>query len=483
MPDPRPQYQHGTGTIGDQTFHWGSGSPGQYWSIPYGDYPVTPDAPTGDWAHKAGAIPIANNVIPDAQLGRDRIGIMIHSGSSDSLDKLYTQGCFKVAPSEWPQVRAEILKEAGSGPLYLHVQPGGQASFTNTKTLAQTSIPTAGAPGAPVASGTPINSANAPVPGALANQGPESVGSQPAYTFTLPKNAPMGMGNNNPLNIKYYKGAEKDYTGLIGPSDNTDQGDPQMKFGSPEAGWNAAYSLLNKKYAGGKTTPNMIIAGQGGWTPGNTAAAANVAKLAGIGPDDDIGFGDKDKAHKFMRALVTQEQGEAAKAYPDEMIAASIGGNAPAAGAPPAGSPTAVAAAPAAPAAPQSWLDKLIGSPVDKDGNPTGAKSPLQELSQASIARLGSEGQTERQEAPQSQMSMQGPGVHMPTGPSQAYGMTLNSFSTPLTWARGARALPGLGQAGLQGVPVAAPGVSLNSVLPSSQGLGYGIDDVGYGYG
>ena len=82
MADDRPQYQHGVGTIGGSQFHWGSGSPGQYWSIPYGDYPVTPDAPTGAWAQSVGAIPIANNVIPDPLLHRDRIGIMIHSGSA-----------------------------------------------------------------------------------------------------------------------------------------------------------------------------------------------------------------------------------------------------------------------------------------------------------------------------------------------------------------------------------------------------------------
>ena len=158
---------------------------------------------------------------------------------------------------------------------------------------------------------------------------------------------------------------------------------------------------------------------------------------------------------------------------------ATGGGPAPASAAP----AVASNAAPAAKAGEPSWWEKITGSPVDAEGKPTGKNSPLQDLTQASIAKLGSEGQTERQEAPQSQMSMQGPGVHMPIAPSQAYGMTLNSFSTPLTWGRGARVLPGLGQAGLQGVPAAAPGVSLNSVLPSSQGLGYGIDDVGYGFG
>lgn len=163
-----------------------------------------------------------------------------------------------------------------------------------------------------------------------------------------------------------------------------------------------------------------------------------------------------------------------------------LGAGAPAnTGSSPATTVATAPTTPTTPAAPQSLWDKLTGTPVDAEGKPVaGAKSPLQELTQASIARLGSEGQTERQEAPaQSALSMQGPGVHMPIAPSQAYGMTLNSFSTPLTWGRGARVLPGLGQAGLQGAPVAAPGVSLNSVLPSSQGLGYGIDDVGYGYG
>ena len=304
--DDRPQYQHGVGTIGGSQFHWGSGEPGKYWSIPYGDYPVTPNAPTGAWAHQAGAIPIANNVIPDPLLGRNRIGIMIHSGSSDSLDQLYTRGCFRVAPQEWPAVRSEILKEAANGPLYLHVQPGGVAAFTNTKTFSQAGDETPAANANAAANTTAAPAAN------------------PAYNFSLPANAPMGMGNNNPLNIKYVAGAP--YAGLIGPSSNTDQGDPQMKFSSPEAGWSAGYQLLGRKYGSGMTTPNAIIAGKGGWTPGNTQAAANVAKSAGIGPDDDIGFNDPIKAQKFMRALVAQEQGAAASAYPDAMIQTAING-------------------------------------------------------------------------------------------------------------------------------------------------------------
>src|SRR5262245_58345191 len=114
---------------------------------------------------------------------------------------------------------------------------------------------------------------------------------------------PAGMRNNNPGNIKY--------VGQAGtrPSVNTDQGDPQAVFASPEAGMRAAYQLLLKKYRSGKITPRMIIAGQGGWTPGNEQAAANIARSAGIGLDDDINFGDPAAAQRFMRALLLQEHG------------------------------------------------------------------------------------------------------------------------------------------------------------------------------
>jgi hypothetical protein len=166
--DDRPQYQHGLGTIGGTEFHWGSGTPGKYWSIPYGDYPVTPDAPTGAWAQSVGAIPIANNIIPDPLLHRNRVGIMIHSGSADSLDQLYTQGCFKVAPSEWPGVRSQILAEAKKGPLYLHIAPGGVAAFTNTKTFSQAGeeTPAANANAAANTTAAPSRVATAtPIPG------------------------------------------------------------------------------------------------------------------------------------------------------------------------------------------------------------------------------------------------------------------------------------------------------------------------------
>jgi hypothetical protein len=136
----------------------------------------------------------------------------------------------------------------------------------------------------------------------------------------MAKQLPAGMRNNNPGNIKY--------VGQAGttPSANLDQGDPQAVFQTPEAGMSAMYRLLLKKYQGGKVSPMAMIAGKGGWTPGNTAAAANVARYAGIGPNDDIRLTDPASAAKFMRALMLQEHGEASRAYTDQQISAAIGG-------------------------------------------------------------------------------------------------------------------------------------------------------------
>jgi hypothetical protein len=456
--DDRPQYQHGVGTIGGTQFHWGSGTPGQYWSIPYGDYPVTPNAPTGAWAHQAGAIPIANNVIPDPLLGRNRIGIMIHSGSAPSLDQLYTEGCFKVDPQDWPNVRSQILAEADKGPLYLHVAPGGVAAFTNTKTFSQ------------AGENTPAATANATANTTAATQ-PSGAAASAPYTFNLPANAPMGMGNNNPLNIKYYKGAENTYAGLIGPSSNTDQGDPQMKFATPEAGWNAAYSLLNKKYSSGMTTPNAIIAGQGGWTPGNTEAAANVAKAAGIGPNDDIGFSDPAKAQKFMRALVTQEQGGAGSAYPDAMIAGAISGKpapttAVASAAPVAAPGTTLNSAPAVGAIGTSSGPALPGFGQQQSNQFLQGASGLEKAmgGQGLQSQQGDGGQDQIKPSPM----MQGPPAHQVVGPgnfygsppaqaaAQTFGQTLNSMGTPLQWGSGTPGSPISATAGPQvaaGVP------------------------------
>jgi hypothetical protein len=203
---------------------------------------------------------------------------------------------------------------------------------------------------------------------------------------------PAGMRNNNPGNIKF---VGQKVPGIVGPSVNTDQGDPQAVFDTPESGMRAMHSLLLKKYNGGKLTPNQIIAGNMGWTPGNFQAAANVARYAGIGPDDDIGLNDPTKAAKFMRGLMMQEHGKSSNLYPDSMILSALTNGAPTQVAsldPSAGMPPAAAAIEKA--APQSgYIDPMVSvqpnaavpaldAPQTVSPAPAVASVPTQEVAQ-----------------------------------------------------------------------------------------------------
>lgn len=132
-------------------------------------------------------------------------------------------------------------------------------------------------------------------------------------------NLPAGMRNNNPGNIKYV--GQKD---AIGPSKNTDQGDPQAVYDSPLTGMAAAARLAYRKWNGGKTTVNDLIAGKGGWTPGNTRAAANIAASMNIGPGDEVNLDDPKQMKAFLRALITQEHGPESKRYKDDLIQAAV---------------------------------------------------------------------------------------------------------------------------------------------------------------
>jgi hypothetical protein len=139
-----------------------------------------------------------------------------------------------------------------------------------------------------------------------------------------PRALPAGMRNHNPGNIKYFKGLN--YPGMLGPSANTDQGDPQMTFDTPQSGMNAMASLALRKYQGGKRSPMDLIAGDRGWTPGNTSAAANVARTMGIDPNADMNLSDPQQLSTFLRALAQQEHGSASKLYGDDIYATAASG-------------------------------------------------------------------------------------------------------------------------------------------------------------
>ena len=124
---------------------------------------------------------------------------------------------------------------------------------------------------------------------------------------------PLGLRySNNPFNVKHYRGAENNqekWPGLMGPSVAVDGGDPQMKFDNPENGAVGGAQLLQRKYASGMTTPNSIIAGRAGWTPGNYGAARNVGALAGVGLDGDLKLDTPEGMRRMLPALAAQEHG------------------------------------------------------------------------------------------------------------------------------------------------------------------------------
>jgi hypothetical protein len=146
---------------------------------------------------------------------------------------------------------------------------------------------------------------------------------------------PAGMKNHNVGNIKYWgEKSHRLYDGVVGPSKNLDQSDPQIVFNSPQAGMRAAVQLARRKFAEGRRTVNALVAAPGGWTPGNYAAAANIARSMGVGPNEDVDLDTPAMMRRFMRGLITQEHGKAGRLYSDALIDEAIAGKGGAAGAP-----------------------------------------------------------------------------------------------------------------------------------------------------
>lgn len=144
---------------------------------------------------------------------------------------------------------------------------------------------------------------------------------------------PAGLRNNNPGNIIFI--GQKD---ALGPSVNTDNNGKsrQAVYATPEAGTAAMFELVLKKFDAGSKSVNALIAARGGWTPGNTQAAANIARTMGVAPDAPLNLRDAAQLQRFGRALMTQEHGQASTTYGDALLARVAGdvlaGRAPQAG-------------------------------------------------------------------------------------------------------------------------------------------------------
>ena len=117
---PAPRRLRGTMLINDERIPYGSGGHG--YSIPYGDYRITPDA-VGPWGARHGAIGIAGGEIWDKRLHRYREGIELHRGYNKEL---ITSGCVVVPGRAFGKLKSKIfamMKDFGHA--FLHVGPMG----------------------------------------------------------------------------------------------------------------------------------------------------------------------------------------------------------------------------------------------------------------------------------------------------------------------------------------------------------------------
>ncbi|MFZ3181359.1 MAG: hypothetical protein WA156_14385, partial [Methylocystis silviterrae] len=115
-----------------------------------------------------------------------------------------------------------------------------------------------------------------------------------------------GVKNMNPGNIAYGPWARAHgATGAAG----RDTGHGVAVFPSHAAGAAALETLALSKYNGGKRSIDALIAGKGGWTPGNHAAAANVARMMGISPHADANLSNPGMMRRFRNGLMVQELG------------------------------------------------------------------------------------------------------------------------------------------------------------------------------
>jgi hypothetical protein len=166
------------------------------------------------------------------------------------------------------------------------------------------------------------------VRGAAERMGLDLSGLQALYNdgnFQFPEGTdmaalPAGMRNNNPGNLKFSDRSAALYPGVMGPSENTDQGDPQINFKSPEDGMAAAAILALRKFNGGRDTVRKLISAEGGWTPGAEFATTNIAATMGVGPDDPLDLSKPDQMHSFLSALIKQEHGPSSELYTPELI-------------------------------------------------------------------------------------------------------------------------------------------------------------------
>jgi Phage tail lysozyme/D-alanyl-D-alanine carboxypeptidase len=404
-------------------------------------------------------------------------------------------------PNHFEMAKANIPKGGGApGAIAFADNPAASLAAATPRSAAASQV---AGPGAPSTSGTTINAASTPIAGALADQGPESVGaSGPA------------AASSGPLDTRQLVFNKLTAAGL----------QPHQALGAlwslaGESGKGLDPGAYNPKDPGGSV-------GIGQWLGPRRAALEAFAKDRGTAVTDPNTQADflvdeltNEKAATYQPGVFKAMQGaqtaaDATKVWTSQFErpekdnsdarikggtnVASLDSNGQFVLGPGGGSTaapaTGTAVAAAAPTTPESWWGKLFDKPTDGGAN---AQSPFQQATNAFLNAPQKEQAAERAQAPQdgtpaSEQAAQqrfAPGARNVSlglaSVPQTYGTTINAASRPLTWTDAPPGPPKTPAAGLQGAMYAQiPGTSINSVQPPPQGLGYGVDpNIGYGYG
>jgi hypothetical protein len=351
--------------------------------------------------------------------------------------------------------------------------------------------------------GTTIAAANAPVAGALAKPeaGPESAGStgsgggapgqpQDVRSIVYGKLTAAGLQPHQALGALWSLGGESG-TGLNPGAYNPK--DPGGAIGIGQ--WNGVRRTALENFAKARgtavTDPNTQADFLVDELTNQKAATYQPGVFAKMQGADSAENAAKVWTTKFERPKIDNSAARIAQGQNVGSIDAqgnlalgkgsygTGGGNTTAV----ASSTPATATTPAALPAQDAWYAALTKKPEG------GGKSPMQAATEAFAQGPQKMKQAEEDQAPESVKNFTGtapaarnvsPGL---ANVQQTYGQTLNSFSQPLTWNSAPPQAPQMPAAGLQ--PSAAtqvPGTSLNSFQPYAQGLGYGINPVGYGF-
>jgi hypothetical protein len=356
--------------------------------------------------------------------------------------------------------------------------------------------------------GTTVNAANAPVPGALADQGPENVGSggataaqpgQPMDVRQIVFNKLTGAG----LAPHQALGAVWSLAGESGKGLNPNAYNPNDPGGAVGIGqWNQERRTALENFAQTRgtavTDPNTQADFLVDELTNKNAATYQPGVFAAMQKAGTAADATKTWTTQFERPKVDNSDARikngASVASLDSNGNFVLGAGAPTGSSPGMKEIPATASTPAAaPKTPESWFGKLFDKPDDGSAN---ASSPFQQaisaFDQSSPGQAAERAQAPQEGSPASEQASQqrfAPGARNVSpglaSVPQTYGTTINAASQPLTWTDAPPGPPKLPAAGLRGSMYAqAPGISLNSVQPLPEGLGYGVDpNIGYGYG